>query len=242
MEPKRSKYDTNPLDERVAERAEDSWGATHPGPPTEEVRGGPTRDIGRTSIEAARANPESESPTRRIDDTSYPSVFAYGQPQQATYQPPRVPIAEIYQPPKVPPPNIYQPPPVPLQQTAPSSRPVAGINIPEKWATIAPYFPFGFIGMIAAIIELVLVPRSELRTRFHAAQGLALHLVIVIISAMFSVISSITDSRAGSRLFWLASTIFLIVSMIRVWKGRPHRIAPLDELTKWLNDKINPRK
>src|SRR5713101_4262597 len=100
MEPKRSKYDTNPLDKKVTERAENSWGATHPSPPTDEMRGGPTRDIGRTANEAARAHPESEAPTRRIDDnlaSSYPSVFAYQQP--ATYQPPRVPLANIYQPP-----------------------------------------------------------------------------------------------------------------------------------------------
>lgn len=240
MEPKRSKYDTNPLDPDVAARATDSF-ESNPEPPTEEVRGGPTRDIGRTANEAARANPESEAPTRRIDDT-YPSVFAYGQPRQATYQAPRVPVAEIYQPPKVSPPNVYQPPPFPVSQTAASSRNVAGINIPEKWATIAPYFPFGFIGMIAAIVELLLVPRSESRTRFHAAQGLALHLVILVISFMFTVITSITDSRAGSRLFWLASTAFLIVSMVRVWKGKPHHISPLDEPTRWLNEKINLRK
>src|SRR5919204_4409833 len=97
MEPKRTKYDTNPLDEDVRADAEQSWGRSHPGPPTEEVRSGPTRDIGRTANESARAQPESEAPTRRIDDTSYPSVFGYGQPQQATYQPPRSAFPEIYQ-------------------------------------------------------------------------------------------------------------------------------------------------
>jgi len=77
MEPKRTKYDTNPLDGKVAGRADKSR-ASRPGAPTEEVGGGPTRDIGRTENEAARAHPESEAPTRRIDDqivTSYPSVF-----------------------------------------------------------------------------------------------------------------------------------------------------------------------
>src|SRR6202140_3567741 len=66
MEPKRTKYDTNPLDGKVAERADKSF-ESRPGAPTEEVRGGPTRDIGRTENEAARAHPESESQTRRID-------------------------------------------------------------------------------------------------------------------------------------------------------------------------------
>jgi len=80
MEPKRTKYDTNPLDGKIADRAEKSF-ASHPAPPTEEVRGGPTRDIGRTENEAARAHPEAEAPTRRIDGvTSYPSVFIPPQP------------------------------------------------------------------------------------------------------------------------------------------------------------------
>ena len=61
MEPKRNKYDTNPLDEKVADHADQSFGSTHPGPPTEEVRGGPTRDIARTANEAARLSPESEA-------------------------------------------------------------------------------------------------------------------------------------------------------------------------------------
>jgi hypothetical protein len=59
---------------------------------------------------------------------------------------------------------------------------------------------------------------------------------------MFTVIAAITDSRAGSRLFWLASTVFLIISMVRVWKGKPNHISPLDEPTRWLNEKINLRK
>src|SRR5436309_13017984 len=103
MEPKRSKYDTNPLEEDVAHSAERSWSrdtATQK-PPTENV-GGATRDIGRTANEAARHHPETEAPTRRIDD-SYPSVFAYGQPRGVTYQPPQTPLANIYQPPPVPP-------------------------------------------------------------------------------------------------------------------------------------------
>src|SRR5712692_7000618 len=112
MEPKRSKYDTNPLDGKVADRAEESMGSTRPGPPTQEVAGGPTRDIGRTANEEVRLNPEREAPTRRIDDgTSYPSVFVPPPPRQSTtYAPPRAPAVNIYQPPPVPPPNLYRPP------------------------------------------------------------------------------------------------------------------------------------
>ena len=247
MEPKRTKYDTNPLDGKVADRADKSF-ASRPGPPTEEVRGGPTQDIGRTENQAARANPESESPTRRIDENfgaSYPSIFVppksvyKTEPRPSvTYQPPRAPDASIYQPPQVPPLNIYQPPPLPVSYKPGS---VAGLGIPEKWANLLPYIP-GHIGAVASIVELLLVPRTEARTRFHAAQGLALQAAILIITGVFGFVTLISGSGFGLGLFRAASTIFLIVSMIRVWKGRPHHITPLDDATKWLDEKIKPRK
>ena len=241
MELKRSKYDTNPLDGKVADRAEDSMGSTRPGPPTQEVAGGPTRDIGRTANEEARLNPEREAPTQRIDEaTSYPSVFVSPPPRYAnTY--PRAPAVNIYQPPPVPPPNVYQPPPMPMPTQKPGSRHVAGLGIPEKWANMLPYF-FGHIGLVAAVVELLLVPRTETRARFHAAQGLALQIAILVLAGAFGFVSLISGNSLGSRLFGAAYTIFLIVSMVRAWKGKPHHIAPLDEATKFFDEKIKPRK
>ena len=249
MEPKRTKYDTNPLDGKVADRADKSF-ESHSGSPTEEVRGGPTRDIGRTENEAARAHPESEAPTRRIDENfgaSYPSIFVppknvyKTQPRPSTtYQPPRVTDASIYQPPPVSPPNVYLPPPLPVLPRI-TSHTVAGLGIPERWANLLPYIP-GHIGAVASVVELLLVPRTETRARFHAAQGLALQVAILILTGVFGFVHLISGNGLGSGIFGAASTIFLIVSMIRVWKGKPHHIAPLDEATKWLDEKIKPRK
>lgn len=243
MEPKRSKYDTNPLDGKVADRAEDSMGSTRPGPPTQEVTGGPTRDIGRTANEEARLNPEREAPTQRIDDaTSYPSVFVPPPPRQSTtYAPPRAPAVNIYQPPPGPPLNVYLPPPLPIPTQKPGSRHVTGLGIPEKWANMLPYF-FGHIGLVAAIVELLLVPRTETRARFHAAQGMALQIAILILTGAFGFVHLISGNALGSRLFGGAATIFLIVSMVRAWKGKPHHIAPLDEGTRFFDEKIKPRK
>ena len=245
MEPKRSKYDTNPLDEQVADRAKQAFDQVsegYPGPPTKEVRRGPTRDIGHIANEAARANPESELPTRRIDDSlanSYPSVFAYQQPP--TYQQPRVAPPNIYQPPPVPPPNVYQPPPRPLAQVG-LPHTVAGLGIAEKWANMLPYIP-AHIGAVAAVIELLLVPRSETCTRFHAAQGLVLQIGVTAISTLLGFADLIFSGRVtGAGLFRFAAFVFLLVSMIRVWKGKPHYIAPLDSPRKWLDEKIKPRK
>lgn len=245
MEPKRTKYDTNPLDEKVADRAGQSLGSPRSGGPTGEVGNRSTRDVGRRKEnEAVQAYAESEAPTQRINDnlaSSYPSVFIKPPPRQATaYQPPRVPAASIYQPPPVPPPGIYQPPPMPVTQRPPSHS-VAGLGIPEKWANLLPYFP-GHIGAIAAVIELLLVPRTETRTRFHAAQGLALQIAILIITGAFGLLTVISGSGFGSGLFRTASTVFLIISMIRAFKGKTHHIPPLDDATRFLDEKIKPRK
>jgi uncharacterized membrane protein len=104
---------------------------------------------------------------------------------------------------------------------------------------ILPYAPY--LGIVASIIELLLVPRKETRVRFHAAQGLALQLAILIIERLFWILGAITDSSFGGSLFSFASFIFLIVSMIRVWKGEPHRIPPLAEPAHWFNEHIEPR-
>ncbi len=226
MQPKRTKYDTNPLDEKVADRAEESWGSSRPGPPTEEVRGGPTSDIGRTANEAARANPESESPTRLIDESfgaSYPSVFVPpAKPRPAaTYEPPRSPAASIYQLPPVPPASVYQPPPLPVIHSAQSKK-VAGLGIPEKWAVILPYMPL-YLALVAALVELIMVPRTETRVRFHAAQGLVLQIAITAVSTLLAFGGMVTGRWTGSGLFRIATTVFLIMSMVRVWKGAaPH--------------------
>ena len=118
------------------------------------------------------------------------------------------------------------------------------VRVGTTWGPDGPragYFPF-YIGLIAAIIELAVVPRNETRTRFHAAQGLALHLAIVAGSVLFKIVGAIAGSGFGGVLFSLAALVFLIVSMARVWKGKPHHIAPLDEATRWLNERISPMK
>ena len=239
MQPKRSKYDTNPLDGNVADRADKEWGrdtGLRDDPPTQSMSGGVTSEIGRTSNEAARSNPETEAPTRRIDD-SYRSVFAYGQTQATTYQPPRMPDANIYQPPPGPS-QIYQPPPTGAKL---GEQKVAGLGIPEKWAVMLPYIPF-FIAMIAAIVELLLVPRTEKRVRFHAAQGLVLQIGVTGISTILGFANLFSGRFTGASLFSAATFVFLIISMIRVWQGKPHHIALLDSATNWIEDKINPRK
>jgi len=228
MEPKRTKYDTNPLDPEVARATEKVWGEAEEAPDTASVKGATTR-VGPAAEEDPRRNVYSEAPTRTFNsppagDSSYPSVFV-----PRTYAPP----AEVYKPPQ----GIYQPP---VTQAA-GSRNVDGLGLPEKWATMLPYAPL-YIGVVASILELILVPRSEVRVRAHAAQAMALQIAIVAIELLFRAIGSITGGSAGLVIFKLAAFIFLIISMIRVGQGAIHRIAPLKDPAEWLNKHIDPRK
>lgn len=225
METKKSKYDTNPLDANEVRKTEEVWGQPGvSGPPTEEVRGA-TREIGSSANENARSNIYSEAPTRRYDnpqlESPYPSVFV-----PPTYSPPTP-----YQPALAPNLSVRQ---------KPTSRTVAGLGLPEKWAMILPYVPF-YIGVVPSLIELFLVPRKEVRVRFHASQGLALQLAILVVRTLFGVVGAITDSSIGGSLFLVAAGVFLLISMLRVWKGKPHHIAPVTEPAQWLNEHIKPR-
>ena len=224
MDTKKSKYDTNPLDPDVERNAEERWGDDG-GAPTQQV-GRATRQVGNSGADEARQNVYSEAPTRRYEnpplEAPYPSVFV---------PPPYSPAAQ-YQARE----HIYQPP----VSAAPTSRPVPGIGLPEKWALMLPYAPL-YIGLVVSLIELFLVPRKEVQVRFHAAQALALHVAIMIVHTIFGVIGAITDSTLGGTFFKLAAFVFLVISMARVWKGEPHRIAPLEEPGKWFNRHIEPR-
>jgi uncharacterized membrane protein len=229
MEPKKSKYDTNPLDPDFVKNSGDSWSEENADlgsrPETREVAGPATREIGVSANEDARRNLYSEAPTRRYGNASldapYPSVFV-----PPTYSPPAPYQAAV--------------PPFKPSVERPTSRSLPGIGLPENWAMILPYAPF-YIGVVVSILELFLVPRSEPKARFHASQGLALHVAILVIQTLFGVVELITDSGIGGTLFGVAATVFLIISMVRVWKGQPHHIGPLSEPSNWFNEHISPR-
>jgi hypothetical protein len=241
MTEKRSKYDTDPLDPEFVRRTEGLGAAA-------------TRDVARTPAEEPRRDLAAEEPTRRFYEpptaaapapaeerfsASYPSVFVppnYQQPPQHAHTSFGNAPTPPYQQPVPGAQNFYG-----GQSAKPTQRPVAKLGLPENVALALPYAPF-FIGLVASLIELLVVPRTETRTRFHASQGLALQIVVLAGTLVFNLVEAITDVGLGGTLFWLASTIFLIVSAWRVWEGKPHHIAPLDDLTQKLNQKFEPRK
>src|SRR5437764_7424246 len=230
MSEKRSKYDTDPLDPDFARRTDEMWGATRSVEPrpTDDVSGAATRIMPEMPQPASNAQnatnetpraPQSEAPTQRMDEKfsqSYPSIFippTYQQPPAPYQAQPQYqqPPPQYQQPPYQQP---YAPPPAALSATGVSpERIIAGLNIKEKWAAMLPYTPF-YIGIVVALVELLMVPRREVRVRFHAAQGLALHLAILVLSWLFSFIGLFTNSWTGGGLIRAAGFVFLIIAMI----------------------------
>ena len=121
------------------------------------------------------------------------------------------------------------------------SRKVDKVGLPENVLTALPYIPW-YIGMVAGLVILFLVPRSEAKVRFHAAQGLAAHIGILIVTSMLGLVSNITGlAGVGNFIFQILMTVMLFIWAFRAWKGRPVHIESVDALTNWLDDKINPK-
>ena len=122
-----------------------------------------------------------------------------------------------------------------------SSRKVDKIGLPENILTALPYIPW-YVGMVASLIILFIVPKSETKVRFHAAQGLAAHLAILLVSAILGGVGNITDlANIGNGIFQLATMIIMLVFAIKAWRGKPVHIEWVDDLTEWLEDKIKPK-
>ena len=135
--------------------------------------------------------------------------------------------------------GFYQAPDRAAMNSA-SSRKVAKTGVPEKWLIGLPYLPFS-IGLVAGLIQLLVIPKAETKVRFHAAQGLAAHVGILIVTTILGIVGNVTNMASfGSGLFTLVTTIMLIVFAIKAWKGKPVHIEAVDDLTNWLEEKIGP--
>lgn len=140
--------------------------------------------------------------------------------------------------------SIYDDPPAgALYQTTrleetekPSNRKIMGV--PENVLMILPYTPF-YIGLVAGVLELLFVPQSETKVRFHAAQGFAAHILILAVATVLGIIGGFArGGRIGGIIFGIFTMIVLIISMVRIWKGKAVHFEFLDGLTNWLNEKI----
>ena len=237
------KYDTNPLDPAAARRAEAAWSDDE-----DPTRALPQRDTLR------QGDLTEDAPTRQFAGASggyepYPTAAPpptyqtpYAPPYQTPYQPSPYPNAP------------FQPPPPPLAASGPpskkpTSRTAEGLNLPENVLLIAPYIPF-YVGAIAALVELVVTPRQEKRVRFHAAQGLAMHLAVMLIPFILSLARNIGGLvgawtgplRLVAAIFSAAAAVYFIIKLVKVWKGEDEPVEMLAGITRWLQENIAPKE
>lgn len=121
-------------------------------------------------------------------------------------------------------------------------RKVEKIGLPENVLIALPYLPWG-IGLVAGLIELLIVPRTEPKVRFHAAQGMALHIGVWLITAILG-FAGIASNWAdfGNGLFQIVMMIFSFYWAFKAFKGKPIHIEAVDDLTNWLEEKVRVKK
>lgn len=191
----------------------------------EKVREAETTALPRNGYSTAEFPPPAssvtEDETRRFDNANF---NAYNQPFDGR----QVPV------------NYNQAQFAEMNQS--SKRKVERVGLPENILTALPYIPF-YIGLIAGVVLLFFVPKSETKVRFHAAQGLAAHIGILIIAAILEGVGKIAGiGGAAGDVFQLVTMIMLIIFAIKAWQGKPVHIESVDALTEWLEEKIKPKK
>ena len=159
----------------------------------------------------------TEEQTRKFASAEMPSYFA---PYSGQYVP-----------------SNYQPGAFAAEDNS-RKRKVDKVGLPENILVALPYLPFS-IGLVAGIIELLVVPKHETKVRFHAAQGLAAHVGILIVTTILGLIGNFANvARVGGGIFTAVTTVMLIIFTIKAWKGKPIHIEAIDDLTNWLDEKI----
>ncbi len=149
------------------------------------------------------------------------------------------PYQSMFDPPNYQPPAVYQT--TRFTEIQPIDRKIEKIGLAENIAIALPYLPWG-IGLVAGLIELLIVPRSEPKVRFHAAQGFALNIGILAISTILGFVNNFSDwAGFGSAIFWISMTILSIYWAVKAYQGKPVHIESVDDLTNWLEEKIRTK-
>ncbi|MCB1024055.1 MAG: hypothetical protein KDB79_06690 [Acidobacteria bacterium] len=208
------KFDTNPLDPNFPEEVKAKAAQTASLP---DSNGSTTKF----------ADPlETEEQTRKFTETefgAFNSSFGNQESQPTVYQPQKLHSEDA--------------------QTKSRSLNIGSISLPENILMMLPYLPFGYIGLITGIIELIFIPKSEPRVRYHAAQGIAANLGVKVVIYVLGFLAFGSDLvEVASFIFWLVTTIMLLVFAFKAWQGKPIHIETVQDLTDWIEDKIAPQK
>ena len=209
------KFDTNPLDPEFPEKVQAETQKEF------QTAGLPNSKNGKTQKFAEPL--ETEDETRKFNETDFDEFnSAFGNPenQPATYQPK----------------TIYS-----QDSETNKNHTLGNVSLPENVLIALPYIPF-MIGLIAGFIELFFIPKSEPKVRFHAAQGVAAHLGILIVTTILGFASLGSDlAETASGIFSFVTMIMLIIFAVKAWQGKPIHIESVQDLTDWLEDKIKPK-
>lgn len=238
-------YNTNPLDKKVAERAEEEMGeAPSPGvdseAPTREMSQGPVPVAGGPTQEIAGTAPWVPGNTSPVTGT--PSG-PFGAP--ASSVPPPIGEPRPYAPP--PPPPAYQHPvqgqwpqqyppqtgPYPAHQTGPVYNGVrtegsASLGLKPNFAAMAAYTPF--IGFVASLLLVLTEPQRNRFVRFHAKQALIGHVVFWTLATALSLGARYAPGPISFLLMfprigiYLAYLIGFIFMMSKAYNGERHKI------------------
>ncbi|HLM01828.1 MAG TPA: hypothetical protein VK400_12290 [Pyrinomonadaceae bacterium] len=163
----------------------------------------------------------TEEETRRFNEASF---NAFNSPYDGSQIPAQFQTAKIH------------------AQSEDIKRKVEKVGLPENVLTALPYIPF-YIGLISGLLILLFVPKSETKVRFHAAQGLAAHIGIFIVSAILGLVGNVAGfANFGNWIFQLVTMVMLVIFAVKAWQGKPVHIESVDDLTEWLEQKIKPVK
>jgi len=188
----------------------------------------------RAKVKAAGSNTASQTPFKTAEFPATPSSITEDETRRFTKA-----DFQAYSFQSAAAPAAYEPPRFSEMNQA-SERKVAKTGVPEKWLIGLPYLPFS-IGLVAGLVQLLVIPKEETKVRFHAAQGLAAHVGILIVTSILGIVGTVTDlAQLGSLIFTIVTTVMLIVFSIKAWKGKPVHIESVDDLTNWLEEKIGP--
>lgn len=209
------KFDTNPLDPEFPEKVRE---------PDVELK---TAALPNTNVHTERLDTpfETEEQTRKFGESEFADMnatFGNGSNPPATFKPQALYDAE-------------------KEET--KSHNIGSISLPENILMALSYVPFAYIGVIAAIIQLIFIPKSEPKVRYHAAQGLAAHIGVFIVITILGIVSIGTDiAETVSWIFELITSIMLLIFAVKAFQGKPIHIETVQDLTDWLEEKIAPSK
>ncbi len=209
----KKKFNTNPLDPNFPEQVRDEEAKTTVLP-------------GSDRVTTKFADPvETERQTRKFNKAEFgefESGFSDSGDHETNYQP--IPV--------------YSGKPETVKNLS-----IGSISLPENILTMLPYIPFAFVGLIAGIVELIFIPKSEPKVRYHAAQGIAAHIAIWIVLTVLGFLGFASDAaEVIGTVFSIVTTIFLLVFAYKAWQGKPIHIETVQDLTDWLEEKIAPQK